>query len=126
MSSVINIGPINNNPTEPGFNPIRYFNNLAKPPINVRQDAGDAVQNYFESITGNKASAEILASAVIYTSAAQGMDPMQTLTEFQRMPPGQVNDYIAVFLNLNRLGTSLLGINNKPFVNQFINRTILL
>jgi hypothetical protein len=125
MSSVINIGPISNDVTDPAFNASRYFNNLAGPSINVRQDAGDAVQNYFEKITGNKDSAAILASAVIYTSAAQGMDPMQTLSEFQRMPPGEVNDYIAVFLNLNRLGTSLLGINNRPFVNQFVVRNIL-
>jgi hypothetical protein len=125
MSEVINLGPIETSNARATGNPNQYFNNLALPPINVSQDIDDAVQAFFQRITGNKSSAQVLASAVIFTAAGQGLNPMATIAEFQRVPPGELNDYLVVFLNLNRFGTSILGINNQPFINQFVKRTLL-
>lgn len=122
---VVNLGPISTGMTDVGFNPNRYFNNLSLPPINVSQDAGDAIQSFFESIADNKTSAQILASAVIFTSASQGTNPMVVLSEFQRLAPGELNQYLTVFLNLNRVGTSLLGLNNAINVSNPVARTIL-
>lgn len=37
----------------------------------------------------------------------------------------ELNDYLTVLLNINRVGTSLLGIKNTPVVNKYVKRTIL-
>ena len=125
MSQVINLGPIQTASARSTGDPNAYFNNLSLPPINVTQDIDDAVQSFFERVTGEKSSAQVLASAVIFTAASQGLNPMATIAEFQRVPSGELNDYLVVFLNLNRYGTSILGTNNQPFVNQFVKRSIL-
>lgn len=126
MSNNINLDPIDTGIKGTEFNPNRYFNNLSLPPIEVSTNVSHAVQSFFESYTQNKRSAEILASAVIFTSSSQGIDPMETLQEFFQLPPGQLNDFLVTFLNFNRIGTSLLGtINNFKTSNQFVKRAIL-
>lgn len=37
----------------------------------------------------------------------------------------EINAYLAVFLNLNRVNTSLLGIVNEPQVGKYVKRAIL-
>ena len=37
----------------------------------------------------------------------------------------EVNAYLTMFLNLNRVGTSLLGLSNSPQVSPYISRAIL-
>lgn len=37
----------------------------------------------------------------------------------------EVNAYLTMFLNLNRSGTSLLGLSNSPVTSKYITRTIL-
>lgn len=125
MSDTNNLGPITTGFEALEARPTSYFNNLSLPPLNVSQDVGDAVQSFFEKSTGNAESARIVATAVIYTSATQGIDPMVTLEEFQRLPPGQLNEYLVTFLNFNRIGTSLLGLMNNPFSNALISRTVI-
>ena len=125
QSQVINIDAIGNGPTSAGFNPDSYFNNLSLPPINVSEDVDDAVQGFFETLTGNSESARVLTSAIIYTSVSQGINPMSTIKEFSSLTRGDLNQYLVTFLNLNRIGTSVLGINTQPFTNQFVKRSIL-
>lgn len=102
-----------------------YFNNFNVAPTTVSQNVDDAVIAYFEQVTGNTESARALASAVIMTSVSQGLDPMETLDEFAKMEKGQLESYLVMFLNLSRVGTSYLGINNSPAVNKYVARTIL-
>lgn len=97
-----------------------YFNNLNLPPISVSQNVDDAIIGYFQQITETKETARALAGAVILTAASQGVDPMETLTEFTKMEPGQLNSYTTMFLNLNRVGTSYLGINNSPTAPKYV------
>jgi hypothetical protein len=81
---------------------------------------------YFETQTGgDKTAAQLLASAVVATSIAQGADPMTTLQQFATVPAGELNLFLVTFLNLNRVGTSYLGVNNQPIVNKYIQRAIL-
>lgn len=37
----------------------------------------------------------------------------------------EINTYLTMFLNLNRSGTSLLGLSNSPLTSKYITRTIL-
>ncbi|CAB4133036.1 hypothetical protein UFOVP257_36 [uncultured Caudovirales phage] len=103
----------------------KYFNNFFNIPPVVSSNVDAAIVAYFEQITTNAISARALASAVIYTSAKQGVDPMDTLREFQKMPKGELAAYTALFLNLERVGTSFLGISNQPKLNKYIARAIL-
>lgn len=103
----------------------RYFNNFFINFGSVSTDQNDAIIAYFEKFTkGNKQAAIALASAVIYTSLSQRIDPMSVLTEFSKIPQGELNAYLATFLNLNRIGTSYLGYRNQPPVNNYIQRAI--
>ncbi len=126
MSNYNNVQPIDTGSRSAGFDPGTYFNNLSFAPLEISTNVSHAVQSFFEKYTDNKRSAEILASSVIFTSASQGVDPMQTLDEFLKLPPGDLNEFLVTFLNFNRVGTSLLGLPNttRP-LNKVIQRTIL-
>jgi hypothetical protein len=152
--------PASNLPTFTNTNnTTKYFNNYFGPDISVAQNLDNAVLGFFESITGNKESAKVLASAVLYTAITQNIDPMtiveelralgrrnQPMTESptnsvnqQQNPdnyaiPGpmikqnnfiEVNAYLAMFLNLSRSNTSLLGVTNEPPRSKYVERAIL-
>lgn len=102
-----------------------FFNNTSLPPISVSQNVDDAIIAYFQQIAENKDAARAMASAVILTSVSQGIDPMETLQQFMKMSREQLSSYVTMFLNLNRVGTSYLGINNSPTVSKYVARTIL-
>lgn len=108
-----------------GASPNGYFNNVFKPTVSLQSDMVDAVETYFEIITKNKTSANVLASAVIYTALNQGQDPLTVVQEFKKLGTGEINEYLAAYLNLNRIPTSLIGVLNKPTPNQFVERAIL-
>ena len=119
-----NLDPVNLTVND-NTNPSKYFNNYFDITVNVSPNIDAAILTYFEDVAFNKDAAKALASAVIYTSKSQGVDPMQTLTEFTKLPKGQLNAYLTMFLNMQRKGTSYLGITNQPITNKYVNRAIL-
>lgn len=124
MSNPQNISAVNVNSTN---NTQQFFNNYFNSVGTISSNQNDAIIGYFQTYTnGNKIAAEALASAVVYTSLVQGMDPMKTLDEFIALPKGDLNAYLTMFLNLNRVGTSYLGVNSQPTINKYIQRTILI
>ena len=102
-----------------------FFNNYFKDAVSVSQFTNDAVIGFFEYYTKNKDTAKVLAAAVLRTSDAQGIDPMTLIQEFQQLQGQELNAYLTFILNLNRVGTSLLGISNNPYQSQYIIRSIL-
>ena len=58
------------------------------------------------------------------TAINEGVDPMETLAEFSKMPVGQLTSYTTMFLNLSRKGTSYLGINNNPTAPKYVTHMI--
>ncbi len=102
-----------------------YFNNYFKPEYIVSQDLNDTILGYFETVAANKTSARALAGALIYTAKSQNLDPMLVLQKFISLPKGQMNGYLTMFLNMNRVGTSMLGVSNAPMSNKYVERTIL-
>lgn len=104
----------------------QYFNNFFTPAGTISTDQNDALTAYFQQVTGgNLQSAAILASNVVYTALQQGVDPMTIVQQFQSLPAGELNLYLAMFLNLNRIGTSVVGVNNQQNQNKYITRAIL-
>ena len=101
-----------------------FFTNIAQPLLSVSQNIDDAGIGFFQEITETKESAKALAGAVIATSLSQGVNPMDTIKEFSRLSTGELNSYITMFLNLNRVGTSYLGINNSPQASKYVTRMI--
>jgi hypothetical protein len=136
-----------------------YFNNFFEQEFVTSQNVNDAVVGYFQSITGDAASAKVLASTVLMTALSQGIDPVSIIDELRRLsqknraaapaetsytsrvsqatdpyanpgPPSrknfnEIDAYLTVFLNLNRVGSSLLGISNQPQTNKYVQRAIL-
>ena len=80
---------------------------------------------FFEQYTQNKITGQNLASAVLYTAQAQNINPMTILSDFQKMPKGQLNNYLAAFLNATRVPTSAIGIKTSAKTSPFVTRTIL-
>lgn len=106
-------------------NQANYFNNYFKADVNVSPNIDAAVLSYFESVAENRTAAKALASAVIYTSKTQGVDPMTTLQDFTKIPKGDLNAYLTFFLNAQRIGTSYLGVTNQPIQNKYVQRAVL-
>lgn len=123
MTQPTNIKQVDLNTTNDTKN---YFNNFFNQSFSVSPNVDDAIISFFEKVTsGNKEAARILASAVIFTSLAQKIDPMATLQQFTTLSSGELNAYLTMFLNLNRVGTSYLGISNQPITSKYVARTIL-
>jgi hypothetical protein len=106
-------------------NASQYFNNFFALDFSVGA-ANDAITAYFEKYTSNPNSGKALAAAVLYTAKAQNLDPMTVLSEFQQLTPNQLNNYLAAFLNFNRVPTSIIGIKTVTTTNEFIKRLVLL
>jgi hypothetical protein len=106
-------------------NTTEFFDNFFTQPTTTSENINDAVIGYFQTVTGNKESGITLASAVLYTAQSQDITPMELIDEFQKLSPGELNAYLTMFLNINRSGTSLLGLNNSPQTNKYITRAIL-
>ena len=104
--------------------PNKYFNNFFAIDFSVGA-ANDAIVAYFEKYTGNATSGKALAAAVLYTAQAKNMDPMVVLAEFQRMPANELNNYLAAFLNFNRVPTSIIGIKTTQSTSPYITRSII-
>jgi len=122
-SSPTNLGPVNlNTITGDGS---RFFNNFFNKSISISTAKDDAIVSFFEKYADNKQSALAIASAVIYTSRSQNIDPMLVLDEFKKLEAGKLSAYLSYFLNLSRVGTSLLGVNNQVVKNKYVARTIL-
>jgi hypothetical protein len=102
-----------------------FFNNFFTKQYDISPDANDAVVTFFEDITDNKESAQALSAAVIYTCLTQDIDPLSILQEFSGLSQGELDAYLAMFLNLNRIPSSLLGVTNTPVTNKYVARTFL-
>jgi hypothetical protein len=116
------------NLTGPNVNPTgninNYFNNLYSNDQSIGA-ANDAIVAFFEEYTGSKLAGQNLAAAVIYTAQAQQIDPMKVMSDFASLPKGQLNTYLVAFLNVNRVPTSLIGINHGNKTSPYIQRSIL-
>ena len=102
-----------------------FFNNFFTNQYNISPDANDAVVTFFEKMTDNRESAQALSAAVIYTCLTQGIGPMSVLQQFSGLGQGELDAYLAMFLNLNRIPSSLLGVTNTPVTNKYVQRTFL-
>lgn len=102
-----------------------YFNRVFKPDFNASPDQEAAIQTFFEAMTHDKESARLLTTSVIYTALSQNMNPMSVLADFKKVNQGELDLYLATFLNFSRVNSSLLGVLNTPGVNIFVQRSIL-
>jgi hypothetical protein len=102
----------------------KFFNNMYQPAFTISSAVNDLVIGYFEKITSSTEAAKLMASSVIYTSLAQRIDPREVLEKFKTMSDTELASYTSMFLNLNRVGSSYLGINNQPKTNNYVKRMI--
>lgn len=104
----------------------QFFTNYFTPQLDVAANVDDAIVAFFSQQTGSTVSGRQLASAVIYTAISQHIDPMVALDQFKQVPQGDLNAYLCMFLNFNRVGTSYLGVTNQPMTNKYVKRAIML
>jgi hypothetical protein len=102
----------------------KYFNNFYAIDFSVGI-SNDAIAGYFEQYTGDEIAGRNLAAAVQFTAQSQNLDPMAVLDEFKKLPKGQLDTYLAAFLNANRVPTSMVGFKATKTSNIFIQRAIL-
>lgn len=102
-----------------------YFSNVYKPRFNASPDQAAALQTYFEGVTNDKESARLLTTSVIYTALSQNINPMTILADFKKINQGELDLYLATFLNFSRVNSSLLGVISTPGINIFVQRSVL-
>lgn len=102
-----------------------YFNNFFVKSDAISVQANDSIVGYFEQQTQNRQAALVLAQAVINTATQQGDDPMRVLDEFKKLPQGELDGFLALYLNTSRVSTSLLGVKQPVAPNKHVARTIL-
>jgi hypothetical protein len=102
-----------------------YFNNLGNENLRVSPEIDDAVVSYFENITGDKVTARNLAGVILQTAKNRGLGLAEVIDEFRKRPSGELNAYLAMFLNLDRIPTSLVGIGHTPQKSTYVTRAIL-
>lgn len=102
-----------------------YFNNITTIPRGTSSDKNDALVSFFEKWTGTAIAGKTLSASVLYTAESQNINPMDVIDQMMKLDKKQLNSYLTLFLNLNRVGTSLLGISNTPVTNKYIERSIL-
>ena len=112
-------------PASANNNTIDFFNSFFTQSTGVSENTNDAIVGYFQKITGDKEAGITMASAVLFTAQQQGISPMTLLDEFRKLNPGELNAYLTMLLNINRQGTSLLGLSNQPQTSKYITRAIL-
>lgn len=101
-----------------------YINNFYRPAYTVSSEQDSAVTAFFETITGDASSARVLASSVIYTAIAQGVDPMTIIDQMRNMDEENRTRFTTMFLNFNRIGTSQLGVHSRSRYNKYVQRMI--
>lgn len=102
-----------------------FFNNYFQPNFNISQNLNTAILSVFEKITQNQESAKVLASSVIYTSLVQKVPVMEVVDRLRTMTLDESANYLSLFLNLNRVGTSFVGVHNRPKIGKYVQRAIL-
>ena len=103
-----------------------FFTNYFDRIVDISGPENDVIVSHFEQYTrGNKLAAQALASAVIFTAQKLEASPMEVLDDFKNVPIGDLSESLCMYLNLNRQGTSLLGINNAKVRNKYVERSIL-
>jgi len=112
-------------PIESTNNTTDFFNKFFIQGTNTSSNINDAVIGYFQSVTDDKDSGITLAAAVLSTAATQGITPLELIDQFRSLSPGELNAYLTMFLNINRAGTSLLGLSNSPQTSKYIIRAVL-
>ena len=103
----------------------KYFNNFFEPVYSISTDTNDLIVSYFQEQTGNLESAKLLAQAVYDTALSQREDPLAVLDQFRALPQGELNAFLALYLNISRVPTSLLGVQNTPKTNPLVSRLIV-
>lgn len=121
-----NPGQPSNLETTNTSNTSKFFNNFFTADLTVSANVDDALVGFFQTQTGDQTAGKLLAAAVVNTALQQNEDPMKVLDEFKKMPPGELNVYLALYLNLSRVNTSLIGIRNEPKISKYVNRSIVI
>ena len=123
ISSATNLTSPNLGNTQSDAN--KFFTNLYAVDFATSPEINDAFVAFFEKYAGNKNAGNNLAGTVLYSTIAQGLNPMQVLTDFQQLPQGQIDSYLAALLNLNRVPTSSLGTKQPATTNMYVKRAVL-
>lgn len=102
-----------------------FFNNFFTLSGTVSENVDDAIVGFFQTQTQDETAGKLLAAAVINTALQQKEDPMAVMDQFRKLGPGELDVYLALYLNLSRVNTSLIGVKNQPRANKYVRRTII-
>jgi hypothetical protein len=104
----------------------RFFNNFFIPDYTVNESTNDSIISFFTQQTGSYDTAVVLAQAFINTAQSQREDPLAVLNQFQQLGAGNLNASLALYLNISRVPTSLLGVRNVVQPNPYVTRMIVI
>lgn len=122
MSQVSNLNEIS---LDTGRDTDQYFTNLISEAVTISIPEDHAITAFFEKRTGSKIAARGMAAAFIISCRSRNIEPMQALDSLRKTDIGSLDVYTATILNLTRVGTSMLGVVNRPSVSPYTTRSIV-
>ena len=78
-----------------------------------------------ETLKGKWSVLIFMPAAFTFNCPTEIEDAAENYAEFQKLGQGQVDNYLAAFLNFNRVPTSQLGIKTTTNTSPLITRTII-
>lgn len=103
----------------------QYFTNLIGQAVDINLAEDNAITAFFEKRSDNKIAAKGLAAAFIISCRTRDIDPMSALDSLKNTDAGKLDMYTATILNLTRVGTSMLGLVNRPAISPYVTRSIV-
>ena len=103
-----------------------FFTNYFQPSDQIDQNINDSVLSYFEQQMGDAEAAKLMVQTIIETAKTNREEPLSVLQRFQKLPQGDLNGILTVYLNNTRVNTSFLGIKSTPPENSYVTRSIII
>lgn len=101
----------------------QLLTNVYQPTFAISQSLNGSIISFFERITGDRQSAEILASSVLATARTKNINPAALFSKLKNLSVQEQKYYLNFYLNSNRTGTSLLGSKRDAKINKFLERS---
>ncbi len=102
-----------------------YFNNLGRDNAGVSVTLSENVINWFQSRTGSRDSAVLLANALVSTAESLNENPMTVINKLRSLQGDELAAMLSFYLNTNRIPTSLLGLKHPKKTVDYVQRTII-
>lgn len=116
----------NNLPNIPVNKTDSYFNNYYKNLPFIDTNSQAVLISFFEGITVDNETAKVMAGSLVQIVQQQNLDMNKILDDLRKLSKKNIDAYLTLLFNMNRVNSSFLGVINVPTTSDYVTRTISL